>query len=83
VAARFGLWASVVRQIAKGTCGLPFGTAEGVDIHTALRSYTARGFASDVLEDKIGTLEVGKRGSEQADQILAEPASSLDRVLSR
>src|ERR1700733_4951816 len=62
VAARFGLWASVVRQTAKGTYGLqPFGTAEGVDIHTALRSYTAWGSRQMFLEDKIGTLEVGKR----------------------
>jgi predicted amidohydrolase YtcJ len=62
VATRFGLWASVVRQTAKGTYGLqPFGTAEGVDIHTALRSYTAWGSRQMFLEDKIGTLEVGKR----------------------
>ena len=62
VAARFGLWASIVRQTAKGTYGLqPFGTAEGVDIHTALRSYTAWGSRQMFLEDKIGTLEVGKR----------------------
>jgi predicted amidohydrolase YtcJ len=62
VAARFGLWASVVRQTAKGSYGLqPFGTAEGVDIHSALRSYTAWGSRQMFLEDKIGTLEVGKR----------------------
>jgi predicted amidohydrolase YtcJ len=62
VAARFGLWASIVRQTAKGTYGLhPFGMAEAVDIHTALRSYTAWGSRQMFLEDKIGTLEVGKR----------------------
>jgi predicted amidohydrolase YtcJ len=62
VAARFGLWASIARQTAKGTYGLqPFGTAESVDIHTALRSYTAWGSRQMFLEDKIGTLEVGKR----------------------
>jgi len=62
VAARFGLWASIARQTAKGTYGLrPFGVAEGVDIHTALRSYTAWGSRQMFLEDKIGTLEVGKR----------------------
>jgi len=62
VAARFGLWASIVRQTAKGTYGpQPFGTAESVDIHTALRSYTAWGARQMFLEDKIGTLEVGKR----------------------
>ncbi len=62
IAARYGLWASVTRQTAKGTYGAsPFGTAEAVDIHTALRSYTAWGARQMFLEDKIGTLEVGKR----------------------
>jgi predicted amidohydrolase YtcJ len=62
VAARFGLWASIARQTAKGTYGLqPFGKSEAVDIHTALRSYTAWGSRQMFLEDKIGTLEVGKR----------------------
>ena len=33
-----------LRQTAKGTYGLhPFGMAEAVDVHTALRSYTAWG----------------------------------------
>jgi predicted amidohydrolase YtcJ len=60
--ARYGLWASLVRQTAKGTYGpQPFGTAEAVDIHTALRSYTAWGARQMFLENKIGTLEVGKR----------------------
>ncbi|HEY7389275.1 MAG TPA: amidohydrolase [Bryobacteraceae bacterium] len=62
VAARYGLWASLVRQTAKGTYGLqPFGTSEAVDIHTALRSYTAWGSRQMFLETKIGTLEVGKK----------------------
>ena len=62
VAARYGLWASIMRETAKGTYGLqPFGTAESVDIHTALRSYTAWGSRQMFLEGKIGTLEVGKR----------------------
>ena len=62
VAARYGLWASVGRQTAKGTFGAnPFGMAEAVDIHTALRSYTAWAARQMFLENKIGTLEVGKR----------------------
>ena len=62
VAARYGLWASLARQTAKGTYGpTPFGMAEAVDIHTALRSYTAWGARQMFLEDKIGSLEVGKR----------------------
>jgi hypothetical protein len=62
VAARYGLWASAVRQTAKGTYGLnPFGMAESLDIHTALRSYTAWGARQMFLENKIGSLEVGKQ----------------------
>jgi predicted amidohydrolase YtcJ len=62
VAARYGLWASAARQTAKGTYGLhPFGMAEAVGIHTALRSYTVWGSRQMFLENKIGTLEVGKK----------------------
>jgi len=50
------------RQTAKGTYGLhPFGMAEAVDMHTALRSYTAWGSRQMFLENKIGSLEVGKK----------------------
>lgn len=62
VAARYGMWASVARQTAKGTYGLhPFGMAEAVDAKTALRSYTAWSARQMFMEDKIGTLEAGKR----------------------
>ncbi|MBZ5685106.1 MAG: amidohydrolase [Acidobacteriia bacterium] len=62
LAARYGLWAAAARQTAKGTYGTnPFGTAEAIDIHTALRSYTAWGSRQMFLENKIGSLEVGKR----------------------
>lgn len=62
LAARYGLWAAVARQTAKGTYGMtPFGTAEAVDIHTALRSYTAWGSRQMFLENKIGSLEAGKK----------------------
>jgi predicted amidohydrolase YtcJ len=61
VPARYGLWASTARETIKGTYGLhPFGTAEAIDIHTALRSYTAWGSRQMFLERKIGTIEVGK-----------------------
>lgn len=60
--ARYGIWASVARQTAKGTYGPnPFGMGEAVDIHTALRSYTAWGARQMFLENKIGSLEAGKR----------------------
>jgi len=62
VAARYGLWASIVRQTAKGAFGLhPFGMTEAIDGKTALRSYTAWGARQMFLEDQIGTLEPGKR----------------------
>jgi predicted amidohydrolase YtcJ len=62
IAARYGLWASTARQTAKGTFGLhPFGMNESIDIHTALRSYTAWAARQMFLEDKIGTLEPGKK----------------------
>ena len=61
VAARYGLWASVERETLKGTYGAhPFGTAEAVDIHAALRSYTIWGAHQLFLEQRIGSLELGK-----------------------
>jgi predicted amidohydrolase YtcJ len=59
LAARYGLWASVARQTSAGA--EPFGLTESVDRHTALRSYTAWSARQMFLEDKIGTLEAGKR----------------------
>ncbi|HKT71001.1 MAG TPA: amidohydrolase [Terriglobales bacterium] len=60
--ARYGLWASAARETLKGTYGPhPFGTAEAVDMHTALRAYTAWAARQMFLENKIGSLEVGKR----------------------
>jgi len=61
IAARYGLWASVKRETLKGTYGAhPFGSAESVDIHTALRSYTAWAAHELFLDKQIGSLEVGK-----------------------
>lgn len=61
LAARYGIWASVARQTLNGTYGAqPFGTAESVDVRTALRSYTAWAARTMFLEDRIGTIEVGK-----------------------
>jgi predicted amidohydrolase YtcJ len=60
--ARYGLWASVARETLKGVYGAqPFGTAESVDVHTALRSYTVWAAHQLFLEDKIGSLEPGKQ----------------------
>jgi predicted amidohydrolase YtcJ len=61
VAARYGVWAAVARETLKGTYGLhPFGTAESVDVHAALRAYTAAAARQLFLEDRIGSLEPGK-----------------------
>ena len=47
---------------AKGIYGLhPFAIAEAVDIQTALRSSTAWGSRQMFLENKICSLEVGKK----------------------
>src|SRR6266851_7290113 len=59
LAARYGLWASVERETIAGTH--PFGMSEAIDIHTALRSYTAWAAPLLFLEDKVGTLEPGRR----------------------
>jgi predicted amidohydrolase YtcJ len=61
LAARFGLWSAVERETAKGIYGKqPFGTAESVDIHTALRAYTAWAARQLFLENRVGSLETGK-----------------------
>jgi predicted amidohydrolase YtcJ len=59
LAARYGLWASVEREALGGSH--PFGTAQAVDAHVALRSYTAWAAPQIFLEKEVGTLEVGKR----------------------
>jgi predicted amidohydrolase YtcJ len=59
--ARYGLWSSVVRETLNGTHGrTPFGLDESIDIKTALRSYTLWAAHTMFLEDRIGSIEVGK-----------------------
>jgi hypothetical protein len=60
-AARYGLWASVVRETQAGAYGkTPFGMAESVNIHLALKSYTIWAAHQMFLEHQVGSLEVGK-----------------------
>ncbi len=60
-AARYGIWASLERETLKGVYGAhPFGTAEAIDVHTALRSYTAWAARQLFLENRIGSIEPGK-----------------------
>lgn len=59
--ARYGLWASVVRTTLRGVYGpQPFGTAESVDIRTALRSYTIWAAHQLFLDSQTGSIEPGK-----------------------
>lgn len=59
--ARYGLWAAVARETLNATYGpTPFGTSESVGIRTALRSYTIWAARTMFLEDRIGSIEVGK-----------------------
>jgi predicted amidohydrolase YtcJ len=59
--ARYGLWASVARETLNGTHGkTPFGVAQSVDIHAALRSYTIWAARQLFMDKQIGSLEPGK-----------------------
>jgi predicted amidohydrolase YtcJ len=61
IEARYGLWASIARETLKGTFGkTPFGIQEAVDIHAALRSYTAWAARQISADKDAGSLEVGK-----------------------
>ena len=61
LAARYGLWASVARTTLSGRYGAqPFGSAESVDIMTALKSYTVWAAHELFLDAETGSLEPGK-----------------------
>lgn len=60
-APRYGLWSSVAREPDGDRFGkVPFGTAEAVDIHTAMKSHTIWAARQLFLEKQTGSLEVGK-----------------------
>jgi len=59
--ARYGIWAQIAREPLLGVYGKhPFGTAQSVDVHAALRAYTIWAAHQLFLDDKIGSLESGK-----------------------
>jgi predicted amidohydrolase YtcJ len=59
--ARYGIWAAIAREPALGVHGGDaFGQAESVDVHTALRAVTIWAARQMFLENKIGSVEVGK-----------------------
>lgn len=60
-AARYSLWAALARETLNGTYGkTPFGTAEAIDIKTALRSQTLWAAHQMFLDKRVGSIEVGK-----------------------
>lgn len=59
--ARYGIWASVARTTALGRYpGDPFGRDEAVDVRTALKAATIWTAHQMFLDQKVGSLEVGK-----------------------
>ena len=59
--ARYAIWSAVAREPLLGTHGKqPFGSAESVDVHTALRAVTLWAARQMFLEKKIGSIEPGK-----------------------
>jgi hypothetical protein len=59
--ARYGIWSAIARQPVLGVYGgNPFGRAESVDVHTALRAVTIWAARQMFLEKKVGSIEVGK-----------------------
>ena len=59
--ARYGIWASVAREPMLGTWGKDvYGSAESVDVRTALKSFTIWAAHQMFLDSKVGSIEVGK-----------------------
>jgi len=59
--AQYGIWAAIARAPLLGVYGKdPFGRAESVDVHTALRAVTIWAARQMFLEKKTGSIEVGK-----------------------
>jgi predicted amidohydrolase YtcJ len=59
--ARYGIWSAIERRPLLGVYGDdPFGRAESVDVHAALRAVTIWAARQMFLEKKIGSIEVGK-----------------------
>ena len=60
-AARYGIWSAIAREPLLGVYGKdPFGRKESVDAKTALRAVTIWAARQMFMEDKIGSIEVGK-----------------------
>lgn len=58
---RLGLWSACTREVEKGKYGrYPYGTEECLTIQEALYTYTMGGAKCLLMEDQIGSLELGK-----------------------
>lgn len=58
---KYGIWATITRKPMMGTYGAhPYGTDQCVDVHAALQSYTIWNAHQLFMEDKIGSIEIGK-----------------------
>jgi predicted amidohydrolase YtcJ len=61
LAARLGMWAAVDREPISDRYGKhPFGSAESADMRATLRAYTHTAARQLFLEDRTGSIEVGK-----------------------
>jgi len=59
--ARYGIWSAIERRPLLGVYGDdPFGRAESVDVHAALRAVTIWAARQMFLEKKVGSIEPGK-----------------------
>jgi len=59
--ARYGIWAATARETLLGVYGKrPWGMEEAVDVQAALKARTIWAARQMFLEDKIGSIEVGK-----------------------
>ena len=59
--ARYGIWSAIAREPLLGVYGKdPFGRKESIDARTALRAVTIWAARQMFLEDRIGSIEVGK-----------------------
>jgi predicted amidohydrolase YtcJ len=56
--ARNGIWTSVARKTLSGA--MPFGVEQSVDIKTSLRAYTIWSAHQMFMENRVGSIEVGK-----------------------
>ncbi len=78
--ARYGIWSSIAREPLLGVHGGdPFGRAQAVDAHAALKSFTIWAAHQTFMDDITGSLEPGKRADVAVwdTDFYAAPASAI------